>query len=115
MNNRLLNINILDHPSNRNTLVIFYTEKRHSDYFKQLLKENDISYEFQIDEEEDRYYFGINKPDQKVARKLNFLVFAKYRKPFINSKAGRFLLVGITLLFIILAFIGYIINSPASH
>ncbi len=110
MNNRLLNINILDHPTNRNMTVYFYTKKDHSDYFKELLTAEGITYEFQYDEEEGKYYFGIQKSDQRISKKLNYLVFAKFRKPFIESNFGKFLLLGITLLFIILSIIGYILT-----
>ena len=108
MNNRLLNINILDHPSNRNMLVFFYTDDEHSEYYKSLLKAEGISFEYQFDDEERKHYFGIQKLNQKKARKLNYLVFAKYRKPFITSKTAKYLLIGITSLFIILAIVGYL-------
>ena len=111
MNHHLLNINIKDHPTNRNITVFFYTEVTHSDYYKTLLKENNISFEYQYDEEGEKHYFGINKVNNKLAKKLNYLVFAKYRKPFIPSSTGKLLLIGITLFFIILAVTGYIITS----
>lgn len=110
MNNHLLNINILEHPTNRNKTVFFYTEQQHSDYFKSLLQENGITYEFQFDDQEKKYYFGINKALDKQSKKLNYLVFAKFRKPFINNVFGKYLLLGITLLFIFLAIVGYIIS-----
>jgi hypothetical protein len=75
------------------------------------LKENNIVFEYQFDDEEEKHYFGINKTNNKLAKKLNYLVFAKYRKPFIPSSTGKFLLIGITLFFIILAVIGYIRTS----
>lgn len=108
MNNRLLNINIQDHPTNHNIVVFFYTEINHSEYYKVLLKENNISYEYQFDDEENKHYFGVNKVNNKLAKKLNYLVFAKYRAPFISSSIGKFLLIGITLFFIILSIIGYL-------
>ena len=104
----MLNINILDHPTNRNISVFFYTESIHSDYFKELLKSNSITYEFQVDESDGKFYFGVDKRDFKTARKLNFLVFAKFRKPFIAYAPARYLLVILTLIFIILAFVGYL-------
>jgi len=108
LNSRLLHINILDHPSNRNQIVFFFTENDHSDYFKQLLKEKNIEYEFQYDEGEKKYYFGISRRFESKCVKLNYLVFAKFREPFISSRIAKFLLIGVTLLFIILAIIGYI-------
>lgn len=88
--------------------VFFYTEAMHSDYFKELLKSKTISYEFQIDEAENKFYFGIDKRNMKEARHLNYLVFARFRKPFIPHRTSKYLLIIITLLFIILALIGYL-------
>lgn len=110
MNKHLLNINILDHPTNRNTIVYFFTEVIHSQYFKTLLTENSISFEYQFDEEEEKHYFGISKTDNKKVKTLNYLVFAKFRKPFINNRTAGYMLVGFTLLFIILALIGFLIS-----
>ena len=67
-----------------------------------------IVYEFQFDEAESKFYFGIEKRFESLSKKLNYLVFAKYREPFISSSIGKFLLIGLTLLFIILAIVGYI-------
>ena len=110
MNRHILNINILDHPTNRNTIVYFYTENLHSQYFKSLLTENSISFEYQFDEEEKKHYFGIKRTDDKKVKTLNYLVFAKFRKPFINNPVAKYLLVSLTLLFIILAIIGFLIS-----
>lgn len=108
MNNRLLHINVLDHPTNRNKTVFFYTEEEHANYFKALLNEQNIPYEFQVDDEDGKFYFGISRSNVRLGKKLNFLVFARYRKPFINNVLGKYILLSITLIFIILAIIGYI-------
>ena len=77
--------------------VFFYTEENHALYFKELLKEKQIAYEYQLDEEEGKFYFGIKKNRAKEARKLNYLVFAKYRKPFIQSPMLKYGLVALAL------------------
>lgn len=90
--------------------VFFFTQLDHSNYFKSLLTKENISYEFEVDKESDKFYFGISNSELKRVKKLNFLVFAKYRKPFIQSWFIKFMLLGITALFIILAIIGYVLS-----
>ena len=90
--------------------VFFFTEKEHSDYFKELLNEKKISYEFQIDEESGQQYFGIENRYFSVVKNLNYLVFARYRKPFIESRFFKFLLIITTAILVILALIGYLIS-----
>jgi hypothetical protein len=91
--------------------VFFFTEKEHSDYFKELLIEKKISYEFEIDEASGKQYFGIQSRYFSVVKKLNYLVFARYRKPFIESRFFKFLLISLTAIFVILAFIGYLVSQ----
>lgn len=90
--------------------MYFFTENSHSEYFKSMLKNSSISFEYQYDEEEEKHYFGIKKLDNKKVKKLNYLVFAKFRKPFINNPIAKYLLLSFTLLFIILAIIGFLIS-----
>jgi len=91
-------------------MVFFFTQLDHSDYFKELLSEKHISYEFEIDLESGKYYFGIEKRFSSVVRKLNFLVFARYRNPFIENRFFKYLLISLTGIFIILALIGFWIS-----
>ena len=114
MNARFFNINILDHPSRQTKTVFFFTQKEHSEYFKQLLTEKNISYEFEIDEESGKHYFGIDNRYFSVVKNLNYLVFAKFRKPFIESSFLKYLLIGVTALFVILAIIGYWVSWSIS-
>lgn len=108
MNKRLFNINILDHPTNINITVFFFTQSSHSEYFKQLLISEGISFEFDEDESEGKFYFGIGNRNLDQVRKLNYLVFAKFRQPFISYAPAKYFLIGLTLLFLILAFVGYL-------
>ena len=108
MNDRFLHINILDHPSRQTMTVFFFMDEEHSNYFKTLLRESGISYEFQIDEESGKIYFGIDNRDLREAKRLNFLVFAKYRKPFIENPVLKYALLLITAIFVTLAITGYL-------
>ncbi|MEQ8323562.1 MAG: hypothetical protein RIC15_11575 [Vicingaceae bacterium] len=108
MNDRLLNINILDHPTRKTKTVFFYTSEEHANYFKELLREKNISYEFQVDPESGKLYFGIDNRYLKEVKRLNFLVFAKFRKPFIANPYLKYTLLLISASFIILALIGYL-------
>lgn len=110
MNNRLLNINILDHPTRQTMTVFFFTEKAHSDYFKELLTERKISFEFEIDEESGKLYFGIENRHFSAVQKLNYLVFARFRKPFIESRIFKYTLIATTVIIVTLALIGYLVS-----
>ena len=91
--------------------VFFFTQKEHADYFKELLTEKKIAYEFEIDKESGNLYFGIENRYFSVVKKLNFLVFARYRKPFIESRIFKYTLISVTAFIIILALIGYLISK----
>lgn len=92
-------------------MVFFFTQKDHSDYFKELLTEKSFTYEFEIDGESGKYYFGIEKRYLSEVKRLNYLVFARYRKPFIESLFFKYLLLSLTAIFVILAFAGYWISQ----
>ena len=88
--------------------VFFFTQEEHSIYFKELLAEQEISYEFELDNESGKYYFGIQNRFLSKVKKLNFLVFARFRKPFIESNFFKYLLLGLTAIFVTLAIVGYL-------
>lgn len=100
--------NFQEHPTNHNIQVYFFQEKAHAEHFEKLLNEQHISFETQFDPEEGKHYYGIHKRDDKTARKLNYLVSAKFRKPFISNTPAKYLLLVISLGAIALGIIGYI-------
>lgn len=106
--NNLFNINVTDHPTRRNIAVFFYEKEEHSDYFRRLLEDNGIAFEFHADKEDGKLFFGIARSDLRLASRLNYLVMARFRKPFIADRYLRYGLITVTLTFIILAIIGYL-------
>ena len=95
-------INFHDHPTNRNKKVFFFKQEAHANYFELLLKEQQLAYEKQIDEEGDRtIYFGVKISDFKMAKHLNYLTIGKFRKPFISDRFSRYLLITISIIIII--------------
>lgn len=102
--------NSFEHPTRPgHTIYRFYTEER-AVYFKQLLIEDNIWFEEDIDQEEDKttYFFGIKNRDAKTVNQKNYLVNGTFRKPLISNKILRWLLPTIALTVMILAIIGYL-------
>lgn len=100
-------ININEHPTNPKKKVFYFREVTHANYFEVMLIESKLEYEKQIDEEGDgRIYFGVKKRDFKKAQRLNYLTIGNFRKPFISDRFFRWLLIGISIFVLALAFIG---------
>lgn len=98
--------NYHDHPQNSYYTVFFFRTQDQADHFESLLKENGIEYEKADKEEEDtKYFFAVRNDVRKDAIRLNYLVSAKFRKPFLPRRAG-WLVVILTLAAIALAIIG---------
>lgn len=95
------------HPTNNRYYVFNYRDKQQADYFEQLLKEKNISYERDILEGDNvKYVFGIKKQDMSVARKLNYLAVGKYREKFIPNKYFRWVVITLFLGGLLLAIAG---------
>lgn len=107
----MINItNYTDHPTRENYVVFrFYEENRAQD-FEQLLKEQELWYEFTKDESEEKilYLFGIRKSDFNQANRNNFLINAKYRKPFISNVFFKWLVLIVTGIFVAAAIAGFL-------
>ena len=102
--------NSFDHPNRPgHTIFRFYTIER-ADLFERLLKEDNIFFEAEREEEEYRtaYYFGIKNRDLKIVNKKNYLVTAKFRKPTIPNVFARWGIILFSAFVILLAIIGYI-------
>jgi hypothetical protein len=85
----------------------YYSE--HADAFEEMLNERKIKFERFHDEEGEapRILFGVHKTHLKSANNANFLVHARFRKPFISNKWLKYLLLVVTFGAILLALIGY--------
>ena len=102
--------NYNDHPSRKFYTVFHFYKTERASYFEELLKENDIWFESETEEQPTKttYFFGVRNNDLKQVEKLNYLVSAKYRKPIIAYKGLKWGLYIFTIIIFILAFIGYL-------
>ena len=100
-------VNINEHPTNSNKKVFYYKEIEQANYFENLLKESEIVFEKQMDEEGDQMiYFGVNKSDFQDVKKLNYLTIGNFRKPFIPDLYLRYFVIVISICILGLAFLG---------
>lgn len=103
----LTHVNFTDHPTNRNKMVFHFKIEAHAIYFQRLLNEHKIRHERQVDEEGDKtVYFGVMKTDYKEAKRLNYLTYGYFRKPFITEPFFKYLLLIVTLTAVFLAIFG---------
>jgi len=102
--------NYNQHPTNSNYVVFTYTKQNMSDYFKQLLEEKNIPYQYEGDENSNtvKHYIGVKKEFETEAIQLNYLAFGKFRNPFIKSKIGKTALLIFFLSLLGIAIAGYI-------
>jgi hypothetical protein len=93
-------------------MVFHFKIEEHAIHFQALLNEHKIKHERQVDEEGDkRIYFGVLKSDYKVAKRLNYLTYGHFRKPFITEPFFKYLLLIVTLTAVFLAFLGAITSA----
>lgn len=87
-------------------MVYEFTTEEHADHFASLLKDRDVSFERHLEEE--KILFGVEKRYRNQSDKCNFLTHAAFRKPMIRNKAARYVLLIVTLLFIALGIVSYL-------
>ena len=102
-----------EHPSDSRYTIFFYKTQNESDYFRELLKTNNIWFEYNYEESEANYkhYFAVNKTNEKEVIKLNHLSIGEYRKPFIGNNILRYIFVIVMFSILALAIISYIKSS----
>lgn len=121
--------NYKEHPTKTNYLVFSYTKRYSNDYFRLLLENSLIPYEYHEDGwsedeyewfedykwyEEDfdipnlRYMIAVKTTYRKQAVKNNFLAYGKFRKRTISHKGLKYFLLLFFFGLITLAFLGYI-------
>ena len=99
--------NYFEHPTRPGYYVFRFREKKRSDYFEELLKKDNVWYEFSVDEDENELFlFGVKLNDYEKVQKFNYLVSAKYRKKTIPSKYIRMVIYIVALGVLTLAIIG---------
>ena len=105
--------NKLKHPTNDRKAVYRYFDASQAEYFTELLVDADIEFEAQIDEDDPKKptYFGVLKAYETKVDKLNFMAMGKGRDKFIPAALMRFIVFALSLLVILLAFLGYIVSE----
>lgn len=103
-------VNYYDHEADNRYVVFEFVSAEHADYFEQLLSDGNVDFERFLDDESNppQTLFGVKKSYKDQALKMNFLVHAKYRRPFIKSTFLKWTLLIVTGAFLALAIIGYI-------
>ena len=102
-------VNYVKHPSNPSYIVYRFVDPERATSFEHELTERNIWFEKSDEEKRGRKYllFGIHKNDFKVTEKINFLVEAKHKKPFIPFKWLRYPLMVISAILLTVAIMGY--------
>ena len=102
--------NSYEHPTRPGHTIFQFHSKERADYFEKLLKEDNLFFETEFEEEEHRttYYFGIKNRDVKIVNTKNYLVSAQYRKPIIPNIFARWAIIAFSAFIIGLAIIGFI-------
>jgi len=108
----MLNIlNYSDHPTRVGYTVYRFFEKERADYFEELLKKDNVSFESSIEENENTLYlFGVKKGDSKKTMHANYLVSAKYRSKIIPNIYFRWGIILFAVAMLTLAIIGALIK-----
>lgn len=102
--------NYKEHPVKTNYLVFKFTNPAMGLYFESLLEENNISFE-KDDEghgQNDLLLYGVKTTYREEAVRLNFLAYAKLRKPLIPNVYLRYTVLLFFGFLVFLAIFGYI-------
>ena len=102
-------VNYVQHPTNQNYIVYRFPDPKRAASFEEELTKQTIWFEKGEEEKRGNIYtlYGVHKNDYKKTEKLNFLVEAKHKTPFIPFKVLRYLVLVIGLLMLTLSIIGY--------
>lgn len=109
----MFGINFREHPSRYQLYVFFFYEPERAACFEEMLLQHNISYEKEVTVEEKKevIYYGIKKTEYEKAKHLNYLVSARFRKPFIEDAGLRYVVLIISAVALLLAIAGYFISS----
>jgi hypothetical protein len=103
-----LGLNFHEHPTRKRLYVFHFKVEQHAQLFEKLLAEKAIPYEHETNEEEGVlcHFYGIKKEHFPQAQKVNYLVSAQFRKPFIPDAGLRYFVIFLVLTAITLGIIG---------
>ena len=101
-----------NHPTSKFHKVFFFYIEEQADYFESLLKEKNIWFERDIEDNKGKmmYLFGIKMTNVREVTKLNYLAIGKYRKPIFENKYSRYGIIIFGALIIIMGIIGYFLS-----
>lgn len=103
--------NFESHEIQRAFIVFYFYAKDHADYFESLLIEHEIPYERGAGKDlVRRHLFGIHRKYQIKAEELNDDTGNFFRKPFLADKGFRYFILILTIVFVALAIIGFIVS-----
>lgn len=102
-------VNYVRHPENTNYVVFRFSDILRAESFEEELVKAKIWFEKGEEDRKGKVYtlFGVHKNDYKKAEKINFMVEAKHKKPFIPFKIFRFSVILISTIAMTLAVLGY--------
>lgn len=105
--------NYRPHPSDRKYMVFVYHDYRMACLFEDKLTESDLFFEKDVTEDgaNKKWLYAVRKIDMDQVKKMNNLAIGTYRKPFIADPILRYVVIGISVLLMALAVIGYIKTS----
>lgn len=105
--------NYYDHHRDNRYKVFEFHEKAHAEEFQRLIEDENIPFEdhHEVDEEQEKFLFGINNSYTVKAEKCNFLVHAKFRRRMIPNRLFAWIMLIITTAFVILALVGYMVSK----
>ncbi|MEX2597683.1 MAG: hypothetical protein WEC59_12225 [Salibacteraceae bacterium] len=101
------------HPTNDRIVVYRFLNREQADTFTELLVDAGIDFEAQIDEEHDKKptYFGIKKARERETDRLNYLAIGRHRDKFIAAAPMRWIVIGISVVVLFLAFLGAFLSN----
>lgn len=102
-------VNYVRHPDNPNYIVYRFADHDRADAFEESLISEKIWYEKGDEMKRTRKFilFGVHKNDFKQTQQINYLVEARFKKPFIPFAVFRWALILFSITVIVLASIGY--------
>jgi hypothetical protein len=102
-------VNYVKHPENRNYIVFRLADEDRAEAFEQELITGKIWYEKGDEMKRSRKFilFGIHKNDFNAVQQINYMVEARFKKPFIPFAAFRWALILFSLTVLVLATLGY--------
>ena len=80
-----------DHPTNKAYKVFFFYKEEQSEYFKSILEEENIFFEYGEDENRKGkiFLFGVRKTDNLKVSELNYKTLKKYNILKVTQKVGH--------------------------